>query len=185
MGFSSRKATKKMEVSMFILKYLYIYVLLCLGLHYPAFSLSFDRKCLLASIPIALACTTSDQAVFIPILVFMAISDARTMEVPYLSELVLAALFIARKGNENLMLACIFTLPFFIFSLLSKIGGADVILIFLFTLYLGMGCAYVLIIASSLCLLVNATKEPSRRIPFIPYLCIGFSTILLLSEAAS
>jgi prepilin signal peptidase PulO-like enzyme (type II secretory pathway) len=122
-----------------------------------------------------------ELCVIMPLLIVCSYVDQRDMEIPDLP-LALIFIYIGLSGRSPhplaMIIMAIIVIPF-VFT--KKIGMGDCKMMDLMVLYAGIRAAIGFVIACVLCITVQLAKKesPDQRIPFGPYLCIGFLFTLL------
>ena len=113
-----------------------------------------------------------------PLLVYISWYDYRTMEIPDAGWSLISLQALAGRPDYVWALAVFAVLS--LFSLAGVLGFGDVKLCAAMALRCGMRILCVLVIASGLALLYCITKKEIHvRIPFAPFLCLGFVFVLL------
>ena len=120
-------------------------------------------------------------AILMPIFYLASAADIKHGEIPDLCSAVIvctAILFSSYYVSTASIAAmlCIFCVRF------GWLGAGDAKLIIAFTLFRGNGILAAMWSASLVCILFSVLiKNEKRRIPFAPFLCMGFMLCLLLS----
>ena len=115
----------------------------------------------------------------VPLLLLASSTDTACGEIPDLASIGITVLSFLQQTRYPYTAATVFIL-FTICSLFEKIGFGDVKLITAWTFMRGLRILYALPIACVLVLVIYPYNEKERRIPFAPFLSIGFLLAELL-----
>ena len=113
-----------------------------------------------------------------PLLVYISWHDIQTMEIPDAGWILISLFALAGRPSYFWAIAVFTVLS--LFSIAGVLGFGDVKLTAAMALLIGMRILAALQIASSLALLFFLVKKGTLlRIPFAPFLCLGFAVFLL------
>ena len=112
-----------------------------------------------------------------PLLVYISWHDIQTMEIPDAGWILISLFALAGRPSYFWAIAVFTVLS--LFSIAGLLGFGDVKLTAAMALLIGMRILAALQIASSLALLFFLVKKGTLlRIPFAPFLCLGFAVFL-------